>query len=418
MPHVIGFDTLNEPGTGWIGLPLSRNITDPDYASPMPLKPGPAWTPLDCLAAARGVPVQLPVLARGADGTMTIAEKREFNAGGVSIWAEDRRCPFEAAGLYAMTDVGATPIVEDIFVRGERGAISLSDDCYAPFFHRVAEVIRRHRDDWIVFAEMDPFAAIQRRSFPDHMPERWVNAAHWYDIAILYSKRFSPQASHDIVSGEPDRDLAGLGRRYLRQLSGYVAQSEARGVPTLIGEFGIPYDLDQGRAYREWKSGRRDPAWDDHRAALSLMYDAIDALRIHATQWNYTASNRNDPWIGDGWNQEDLSIFSPDQVDDPADPDAGARALGGFSRPFVQAAQGQVAAMRFDDATRLFIATIEADPAVDAPTTIYLPRHVYGAAPRVAVETGRADWRYDEASQRLSLRALAAGPLKVVVRPG
>ncbi len=43
--------------------------------------------------------------------------------------------------------------------------------------------------------------------------------------------------------------------------------------------------------------------------------------------------------FGDGWNQEDLSIWSADQVDDPADPDAGARALQGFCRPWVRAAQ-------------------------------------------------------------------------------
>ena len=50
------------------------------------------------------------------------------------------------------------------------------------------------------------------------------------------------------------------------------------------------------------------------------MYDALDELLLHSTQWNYTASNRNDLRIGDGWNQEDLSIFTRDQQDDPATP--------------------------------------------------------------------------------------------------
>lgn len=416
MPHVIGFDTLNEPGTGWVGMPLSHRISDPRHPAPVPLKPGPLWTPLDCLTAAQGRPVTLPVLARAPDGTMTLAEESEFNPKGVRIWAEGVACPFEKAGIYTLDEAGARPVAEHIFDRRDARSLSLSDDCYAPFFKEIARTIRRHRDDWIVFAEMDPFAAVKRRDYPHEMPERWVNAAHWYDIAILYSKRFSPQTSRDIVSGEPDDDLAGLGRRYLRQLSSYAAQSEARSVPTLIGEFGIPYDLDDGRAYRDWQEGRTDPSiWDDHRAALALMYDAIDTLRIHSTQWNYTASNRNDAWVGDGWNQEDLSIFSCDQIVDPADPDSGARALGGFSRPFVQSAQGALSHMRFDAGTRAFAATIDVDPAIDAPTIIYLPRHIYGDRFNVEVDDAGVDWVYDEATQHLSLLGRVAHRVTIII---
>ncbi|HWV60031.1 MAG TPA: cellulase family glycosylhydrolase [Sphingopyxis sp.] len=419
MPHVIGFDTLNEPGTGWVGLPLSRSVTDPHHPSPVPLKPGPVWTPLDCLAAAQGRRVTLPVLARGADGRLTAVDEREFNRNEISIWAEGRACPFEAAGIYALTDGAVRPVAEHAFDHFEGRAISLADDCYAPFFHDVARTIRRHREDWILFAEMDPFAAIKRRGYPEHMPGRWVNAAHWYDIAMLYSKRFSPQTSIDIVSGEPDRDLAGLGRRYLRQLSGYAVQSEARGVPTLIGEFGIPYDLDDGRAYRDWAEGGRDTSiWDDHSSALSLMYDAIDALRIHATQWNYTASNRNDAWVGDGWNQEDLSIFSCDQIGDAADLDGGARALAGFSRPFVRAAQGIVAHMRFDGETRSFAATIDVDPMISAPTIIHLPRHVFGGDFRIEIDEKVATWQFDARNRLLMVHGLVAGTLPIAVRVG
>ncbi len=81
------------------------------------------------------------------------------------------------------------------------------------------------------------------------------------------------------------------------------------------------------------------------------MYDALDALQLSSTQWNYTASNRNDLRVGDGWNQEDLSIFSPDQAGDPGrnDPDAGARGLLGFCRPYAPLAQGVIGAMRYAD---------------------------------------------------------------------
>ena len=80
------------------------------------------------------------------------------------------------------------------------------------------------------------------------------------------------------------------------------------------------------------------------------MYSALDELLLHSTQWNYTASNRNDLRIGDGWNQEDLSIFSADQCLDPGDPDSGGRALEGFCRPFARRVQGRIRRMQFDRA--------------------------------------------------------------------
>jgi hypothetical protein len=113
------------------------------------------------------------------------------------------------------------------------------------------------------------------------------------------------------------------------------------GAPTLIGEFGIPYDLDGCAAYQAWAKGDHSAApWEKHVIALDLMYNAMDTHLLNSTQWNYTASNRNDAAIGDGWNQEDLSVFSRDQQANGADINAGGRAVDGFVRPYVRRTQG------------------------------------------------------------------------------
>jgi len=416
MPHVIGFDTLNEPGTGWAGLPLSRPPLDRVDPASVSLKPGPSWTPLDALVAASGRAVTLPVLSRAPDGGLAVIGQQVFNAAGVRIWRDDRPCPFEEAGIYRW-DGGAMALRERVFSHVGDRPLSLSDDCYAPFFARLADTVRVHRADWSIFAEMDPYAVLQQRRFPAAMPPGWINASHWYDIALLYNKALALTTSRDILSGEPDRDASGLAARYRRQLGGYAAQSAQRGVPTLIGEFGIPFDLDHGAAYRAWAAGDHgDAAWADHRLALTLMYDALDALLIHSTQWNYTASNRNDPWIGDGWNQEDLSIWSVDQVGNPADPDAGGRAIDGFSRPYVQAAQGTIQAMRFDDADATFTATILTDPEIDAPTEIFVPGRRYRHG--VIVTTSPAlPFVHDATAQLVRIQAVDAGALTVMITP-
>jgi hypothetical protein len=105
---------------------------------------------------------------------------------------------------------------------------------------------------------------------------------------------------------------------------------------------------------------------------------------LSSTQWNYTASNRNDPMVGDGWNQEDLSVWSFDQFA-ATDPQSGGRAVAGFSRPYVCAAQGTLLRQRFDRHTGLFEATIDCDPNCPA-TEIVVPLVHYPAGVSVLVD--------------------------------
>jgi hypothetical protein len=161
------------------------------------------------------------------------------------------------------------------------------------------------------------------------------------------------------------------------------------GAPTLVGECGIQYDMNEAEAYQRWAAGERDSAvWEAQTTALELMYNALDALLLNSTQWNYTASNRNDPMIGDGWNQEDLSIWSTDQATEDTDPDSGGRAVEGFCRPYVTAAQGTIVHQSFDRASGVFEAEIEIDPAISAPTEVFVPRVQYPAGYAVTVSKG------------------------------
>ncbi len=416
MPHVVGFDTLNEPGIGWAGIALSRVAHDGDVPSPLPQKPGPLWTPLAALAAAQGRTVELPMIARTDRGDYVAEGSLRANADGVRIWRDDAACPFERAGIYRLgADGTAEALREDAFTRIDGRPLSIAEDCYAPFYARVAETVRAVRADWLLFAETDPYAVLTERDFPQAMPRDWVDASHWYDIALLYRKSVQPELAQDFLTGQIDHDTAGMAARYARQLGLYAKRARRHGVPCLIGEFGIPYDLDRGRAYRAWAAGSRDPDdWADQVLALTLAYDALDAHLLHATQWNYTATNRNDPWIGDGWNQEDLSIWSQDQCDDPGDPDSGARALAGFCRPYVRAAQGTLTAMR-READGCFTASVDADTRIAAPTEVFVPRATFSG--ELSVEVGDPSARIERDGQLLLVHAGRDGPIDIRVSP-
>ena len=413
LPNVLGFDTLNEPGTGWIGEAMTDRHLGPSPQNPLRARVGPALSPLDALAVASGLPTKATILARNpSTGIAEPAGERVINPEGVSIWRDGASDPFAAAGAWKIEDGRAVALDEDFFRIADGRPLDISEDGFGPLFHKVAETVRRHNRDWSVFAELDAFGAAAGRPYPRDLPERTVNASHWYDAPTLYLKRFD-------VGRQGAEAPARVRERYIAQMR-FRHEAGADfpgGAPTLIGEFGIPYDLEEGAAYAAWARGRREGLWDDHALALELMYDALDALQLHSAQWNYTASNRNALRIGDGWNQEDLSIYSPDQVDDPGDPDSGGRAVEGFCRPFARRTQGRLAEVRFERARRRLTLDYDADPAIAGPTEIYVPRLQYPAGFVVRVEGVAADLKIDRQAQRIEVTATAAGRARIVIEP-
>ncbi|HEY4944311.1 MAG TPA: cellulase family glycosylhydrolase [Rhizomicrobium sp.] len=410
MPHVIGFDTLNEPGEGWIGEPLTRRHNT-DSTGMADMRPGLAISPMDAMLAARGVPRKVPFLAMDRETrSMKVVREETLNPNGVSIWTRD--CPFEAAGAYDSINRTA-PINEQFFTHRNGRKLAIEADYMNPFFAQVAAAIRAVRDDWMVFAEVSPFRAFAGEGFAPGAPERTVNASHWYDIQTLGSKRFRPKELRDNPDDPAAQDI--VAGKYTAQLAHIAKLGDTlgpEGAPTLIGEFGIPYDLDEGEAYAAWASGDRSSRpWRGHELALRLMYEAMDRLLISSTQWNYTAANRNDAAMGDNWNQEDLSIYSRDQGTGPNDPDSGGRAVKGFSRPYARRIQGEPTSAKFDAAAGTFTLVFNADPAIDAPTEIYVPTLHFPRGAKVdapgckTVTTG----------QLVELKAETAGPKIITV---
>lgn len=409
LDNVIGFDSLNEPGLGWVGQKVSERRSGPDAANPMPLWAGPSWTPLDGLRVARGLTARLPVLERQGTGMAVIGEE-VVNPDRVSIWLDDGPDPFEAAGAWKLEGETAHVLDEDFFRVQNGRPLDHERDFMLPFFGKVAAAIRGVREDWLLFGEMCPYLMLQGKTFPKPMPARTVNASHWYDVEILRSKLFDPQADLDAC-----RQRYGFQLGYIRAM-GLTMREE--GAPTLIGEFGVPYDLNHGEAFDRWASGERgQDVWRAHATALGLMYDTLDGLLLSSTQWNYTASNRNDLRIGDGWNQEDLSIYSIDQETSADDPASGSRGLAGFSRPYARSAQGVITRMAFEVGERRFTVAIEVDPDIEAPTEIYVPAWRFPEGVDAAMTGMPAVWEHDPAEQVVRVRAWVAGALEIVLTP-
>jgi hypothetical protein len=413
LPHVIGFDTLNEPGEGMIGGELDYRHEVSTAENPSPVRPGVALSSLDALLLARGVARELPCYKRAADGSVVRTSSTVANPNGVSIWLEGAACPFEAAGAYRYSHGVAEVLRRDYFTHAAGRRIDLEADYMLPFFHRVAQTVREVRADWLLFAEMNPYKAFVGHAFPRGMPKRTVNASHWYDITVLRTKEFEYPDAVDAQSGLPGTGSAAVRERYVAELQTIDAAGrtlDRAGAPTLIGECGIPFDLANGAAYDAWARGERGRAvWGKQIVAQSLMYDALDRLLLSSTQWNYTASNRNAAECGDGWNQEDLSIYSGDQD--------GGRAIEGFSRPYARRVAGEPVNMSFDMVSGEFVLVFDAEPDIEAPTEIFVPAVQYPQGYQVIASAGKVERRDDDAcvaiscrtAQRVSVRIVRAG---------
>ncbi|KAL7752628.1 hypothetical protein RI367_002163 [Sorochytrium milnesiophthora] len=138
-----------------------------------------------------------------------------------------------------------------------------------------------------------------------------VYAPHWYDGLTLISKNYQPfnmeflSHKRGLVSALGALRFGYPAVERCTQAQLQLIKSEGQrwigNYPVLIGEIGIPYDMSNGYAFRTGDFGTQI-------SALNAAMQAVERNLLHATLWNYCPENCYD-W-GDGWNGEDLSIFS------------------------------------------------------------------------------------------------------------
>jgi hypothetical protein len=392
LPHVLGYDSLNEPTAGYIGLErLSRPL--PVYNS------APRLTGFESLTIPAGFPADVPFVTREHLHQRSTRQVR-LNPSGVSAWKNAEADVWRRQGIWDVDSEGRPRLLRNDYFAGVR----FVRDGLRPFLERYGQAIRRAHPDALLFIEGEP-GSTERLSPPAGVPV--INASHWYDLLTLTTKHFDPEAALVWGSDETARGRSAVRDSFVRQIGAIVEQSERDlgGVPTLIGEFGLPFDLDGGAAFRTGN-------FSSHVEAFSAYYDALDAHLAHATLWCYTADNSNAD--GDQWNGEDLSIFSRDQQRDPLDPDSGGRAVAGFCRPSVRACAGRPVRQRFESATGRFTLEVAASGA-SVPTAMYIPRLHYPHG--VACEVSSGTVQHDAERQLLFWSDAAPGPQHLIVRP-
>lgn len=396
MPHVIGYGPLNEPGKGFIGM---KDLRDSGGFPPI----GVYLTPEDAILVGAGFPRTVPRTETVGWLSQISDERVTLNPYGIRAWRDADL--WEQAGLWSRTDDGQARINDyAFFADGD-----FLRDGLIPFTKRYTEGIRSVHPNAAIFVESTPTEAAHFAMQPGELGAT-VYGGHWYDVMTLFSKTFDGETALDTNSLELASGRAEVVETFKRNIGELVqiGSEKLGGVPTLIGEFGLAYDINQASAY---KTGD----FSAHALALSLYYDAMDANLVHSAQWNYTPDNNNQ-W-GDNWNQEDLSIFSRDQQHDPSDIHSGGRAVKGFCRPFIHAGAGTLTHMHFNHASGTFTAMLTVDTAISAPTLIYAPDIWYGSGMEIEVTSGNASLTPDRDGQMIVWQEAASGTQTLTIRP-
>jgi hypothetical protein len=232
-------------------------------------------------------------------------------------------------------------------------------------------------------------------------------APHWYDGITLSFQRYLPWVGVDTTQTNM-RFAFGRGKRralFREVMRRFVNRSRERfgQAPVVIGETGISFNLEKGRAYRDGNFAQQVAALDD-------VMQALESTGVDFTLWDYTADNTNQH--GDQWNGEDLSIFSRDQRQLEAGIHSGGRALAAAIRPYAARIPGEALEQSFDLSTGIYRLRFRADPSVQAPLEVFVPQYHYAAGAIVIAPHGRVDLDLD--AQRLQYWPAAGQPVHEV----
>ena len=377
-PNVIGFGCMNEPLPGFLGVAHLDKLSGPLKNQEMP-------TPFQGMALGSGYPTEVGVytsdLLAAAHGMPK--SYKILNAFGERCWLPGYDCVWRQHGVWGLDKETGEPALRMPTYFAD---CDFSTQCFKPFAQRCMRALRAAgHPQWLCFVELPP-ADLGLSTFPtigrDELPGM-VHAPHFYDQLTLFLGRNISWAALS-ESGTPVIDPRGLAHiNNVRSLAS-LSSSHLGGVPTLIGEVGIPFDMQDREAYDDFTG--RDLS--NCKAALLRSVVALESNNLSYTLWTYEPTH-TETW-GDGWNLEDLSLYSantarevPDDLD-PYDVYLGGRALTSFVRPYAVAVAGTVQGVpSFDDATSTYklIFTTEVLSSEDGddmptPTLIFIPEVV------------------------------------------
>jgi len=302
QPNVVGFELMNEPSSGYVGI---EDLSKPFETSVLGLAP----TPWQGMLLGDGIPQRIKRYELGMASLKDMGEEL-INTEKQSAWLNKKGDIWKEEGVWGLDENKKPQLLKpDYFTKVGDRKVDFNSDHYLPFVEKYEKAIHAIDPDWFICVDNVLFP------LPHQLPDlkslgdkNWVNGSHWYDDATLVTKQYIPWIGlldDEIIIGKGNVRIAFehfIGNMY-KETEKHFGGNPA----TMLGEFGIPFDMNEGKAYENGDFSQQINAMD---RSIKL----LEKNKMSYTLWNYTADNNNER--GDLWNGEDLSIFSPDQQKD------------------------------------------------------------------------------------------------------
>lgn len=383
---IIGFGMLNEPHNGFIGHKDLR-----EYA-PITATSGTVPTPFAAITAANGFPSEFASIKLGLNGVtpgkkIPVEPKFSWTEGG--IFLPGFSCPWKTAGVWHTEN--DLPVLDkpEYFSN-----VNFAQDFLKPFHKDFIAALRKKHPEYLFFTEGSIEGQRAKWSSEDEESQILVDAFHWYDGPSLLLRKWVPHFTVDTFTRKPVFGKDKVKKSMSEQINGKAKEIRSDSLVPFLGEFGIPFDLDEGKSYRTGNYSKQEEA-------LGIYYDALDEGLLSCTLWNYTPTNTHED--GDCWNKEDLSIFNSTTQ--------RLRGVNGFCRPYAMRTAGTPVKMRFIRSPKvIFEFEWDSTPCPtssgDEDTEIFIPQGWFPKGWRVDKFDGVGALRESPENQMLYVKTL------------
>ncbi|CUS21914.1 LAQU0S04e03708g1_1 [Lachancea quebecensis] len=318
------------------------------------------------------------------------------------------------------------------------------NNMFLDFYQRYRERFREIDRESFLFLQPPTLQPPPELKHTTLIDEKTIYACHFYDGMSLMFKSWNRIYNVDtlgILRGRYKNPIFSLvfGETNIRKcLRKQLAEMKQEGkdllgqqVPVFFTEIGMPFDMDDKKAY---KNGD----FSSQVAAMDALGYALEGSNLSFSLWCYCTENSH-KW-GDSWNNEDFSIWSKDDMsitqtktsldtklqndsgfapsfstiphghiseislegEKPVPLFSGIRALNAILRPYPLKLCGQFKSAEFDLAGKEYKLIIDSNAKSDAPnhTLIYLPK-IHFPMGQTSIKTTSGTFLYDPDKQIL-----------------
>nr|POE96961.1 putative glycosyl hydrolase [Quercus suber] len=345
---VIGYESVNEPNKGYLGHPDLMSIPKDQK-----LRKGTTPTAFQAMLTGSGRAAEIDIWDFGSFGPYKRGVQL-VDPKGESAWLDpqtwdDTKYGWKRAESWRLgVDIWAQHGVWDpetdemklpqYFAKHPKTGDEVDQDYWTnnnflDYYRKYKHAIRGVWPDAMMMMQPSPFEVPPRIKGTKDDDKNMIFASHFYDGITLITKKWNKLYNVDVLGILRGRYSSPafavkIGETAIRncfkdQLSEIRREGdEYMGThPCIYTEIGIPYDMDDQRAYHTGD-------YSSQVAAIDANMFAVEGSRVAGfTWWVYTAGNSH-LW-GDNWNGEDLSIYSSE--DRPLPPSSYTAAHDEFS---------------------------------------------------------------------------------------